>query len=286
MGELVRSFGLLGVRVRLETDDAELAARLDYLAQSSRQDFPVRRELGLDAVRRGRGFDLREDGERVERVPHADAAAERLYARAYAAALAELEDHFALHAGLGSWHGRRFLAVGPSGAGKTTLLVRSLLTGGQVEGDELVYVRGADATALPRRLRVKEPGLARVSELATEIRRMPCLVDAEGKRVWALDPTECGYGWHIRTGPVEAIFYLERSTAAGAEVVSCPRVEMARRVMSQCAPPRSGRRDWIGEIAALLDGARCYILRASTPEAAASAAEAALATWESAMGGE
>lgn len=90
-----------------------------------------------------------------------------------------------LHAALVDSGGVRVAVAGHSGAGKTTLALSLALRGAQLYADEGVFIRGADAVGLPRRIHIK----AGTFDVLPKIKRYHPLHLGYEPPVWALDPT-------------------------------------------------------------------------------------------------
>ncbi len=157
---LERSIQLVACGFLVSTDDASFVERLDRLMPSAVQDHPVTRRHSFHALGGGDRWRVSEDGCAPEIFPDVDQAVDFVNRRLHELALDALADYTKVHAGCGTWHGRRFLVVGDRGAGKTTLMTRLLFEGCGVEGDEMVLLRDGEAVAYPRRFGIPPPHAA------------------------------------------------------------------------------------------------------------------------------
>ncbi len=67
-------------------------------------------------------------------------------------------------------------------------------------------------------------------------------------------------------------FGVARST-----LLPCAKVDMVRRLIALCAPPVSGRRDWLADLCATVDRADTYVLALGDLASAATAIGDAIA---------
>jgi hypothetical protein len=243
------------------TVDGEDAARaLDALPFRAAQDGRATRRHRLDVVREGQGFRIREDGRAHDHLPDAETMERRVQERIQALALADLDGHARLHAGLATSCGQGVLFAGAGRSGKTTLMTRLLYEGFAVQGDDTVVVRDGLAMAVPRRFRVRRGTLTLVPQLSP---RMPSwAVDgpANGYHIVVLDPVELGFAWRIAPVPVDAVFFLAPVHGSPSRSLPCARYQMARQLMAQSSPPAAGTRALIREIATLVERADCHVL--------------------------
>jgi hypothetical protein len=268
---------LLSSEFCIMVDGEDVARTLDTLAFHAAQDGGTTRRHRLEVVREGDGYRIRENGQAGEHVRDPAAAGRSVQERVHALALAALDGHAKLHAGCAAFHGRGVLFVGAGRAGKTTLMTRLLYEGFAVQGDDTVVLRDGRAMAFPRRFRVRRGTLALVPQLSP--RTPPWAIDSppNGYHVLVVDPAELGFAWRIAPIPVDAVFLLEPAHGRPSRVVPCPRYQMARHLMSQSIAPAGGARPWIGEIAALVGKASCYVLELGDLDSAVRAVNEALA---------
>lgn len=261
-------FQLLATEFTIDTDSDDVRRRIREAAPSPRQEIGIlhchtlaaRQVDGEFRIAGGSGGD---DFELT-----AFYAAENLLRRMHRDALAALPDHVRLRAVIGRGAGGSFLIAGPRNSGKTTLALRLLFEGCDVSGDDLVLVADGRAMAFPWRFRVNEPSVA----LLPQLRALPTVVARKGAlaRDWwfPADPTDFGRDWDISPATVGAVFYLEANHGARSRVIETGKLDMARRLLAQATAPPSGRRQWIGDIARMLDGARTCLVELGDPESA------------------
>ena len=201
-----------------------------------------------------------------------------LYRRLHGRAVAALPDHIRIAAACGTQRGCSFLIAGPPGAGKTVLALHLLLDGFAITGDALVLLRGGEAVSFPRKFHLSEESIALLLKLANlewlaETARNPQL-----GRIIGLDPQSFGKPWRISPTPVAAIFSLDPNFgAARSTLLPCAKVDMVRRLIALCAPPVSGRRDWLADLCATVDRADTYVLALGDLASAATAIGDAIA---------
>jgi hypothetical protein len=203
------------------------------------------------------GYRLHEDGQ--EREWHADtrSAAFALFERIQDLALEALPEFTKLHAGCATGGGKRLVAVGPAHSGKSTLMTRLLYEGFAVHCDDIVLLRAGQVLPYPRCLWIRPTTFALIPQLAALASRRP---DGEGGDELPLDPSELGFEWRIEPGPVDAVFFLEPAADGETRLEPCPKYAMASRVMGQSSLPIGGARQWISDIAEMVDRANCYVL--------------------------
>lgn len=186
---------------------------------------------------------------------------DELFRRLFDRALAALSGHIRIGAACGSTAGKSFLIAGPKGAGKTVMALQLLLDGFDITGDALALLRSGEAVAYPRKFVLGEESVALVPALAKSERFASIARNPRAQRIILLDPGEFGKPWRISPARVAAIFYLEPNFGAARSILTpCPKVEMVRRLMPQCAPPASGRRDWLGDLCATVNQADSWVV--------------------------
>ena len=260
---LERSVHLLACEFHVTADTERVLRWLDAVLPSAVQDHPVSRRHRLDVREDAGGYRVREDGE--DRGVHAspEDAAALVERRLHELAFAAFAGCTKIHAGCATWDGRRFLVVGHGRAGKTTLMTRLLVDGFPVEGDEMVLVRDGQVTAYPRRFGIRRRTLRlvpQVGALAPELATVPPPDEPDGYHVLALDPSQLGLRWRIRTGPVDILLLLEGRHAGPTQARSCPDQLMVQSVMAQSDPPSSGPAAWVRDVCALVRGAAKYLV--------------------------
>lgn len=259
---------LLATEFTIDTECDDVRRRLREAAPSPHQAMAILRRHTLAARQLDGEFRISggSDGDDFELT--AFYAAENLLRRMHRDALAALPDHVRLRAAIGRAAGGSFLIAGPRNSGKTTLALRLLFEGCDVSGDDLVLVADGQAIPFPWRFRVNEPSVA----LLPQLRALPVVVARKGAsaRDWwfPVDPTDFGRNWNIAAATVSAVFYLEANHGSRSRVIETGKLDMARRLLAQATAPPSGRGQWIGDIARMLDGARTCLVELGDPESA------------------
>jgi hypothetical protein len=265
---LVRSVRLLACQFEILLDSPLLAGWLDGRLPDAEQDFPVSVRASLTIREAENGYEIQVDGDSPQRAGGLGDAGEAVLALLNRHALAALAGFTKVHAGCAGWRGRRFLVVGAPRTGKSTLIARFLCEGASVEGDELVVLREAWATAYPRRLGLRAGSLALMPQLAAARPEM-----GGGLH---LSPSALGRPWRIAPGPVDAVFVLEPNHGRPTRVEPCPRYLMVQRMMAQSEAPHGGGQQWIQEISATVDRACCHTLYVGQLDGAVAAVQEAL----------
>jgi hypothetical protein len=188
-------------------------------------------------------------------VADALSAADAIYWRMYDFSLDAVSDYTRVHGGCATLHGERIVIVGPERSGKSTLMTRLLYDGFAVHCDDIILIRAGAVLPYPRRFRVRPESLRLLPPLRGLARALP--VD---RRCLAFDPAENGFVWEITEAAADIVLHLEPPTGGPARLEPCARHEMARRVMGQSNLPAGGRVQWMRDVAALVDNARCYVL--------------------------
>jgi hypothetical protein len=265
----VDRFQLLSCAFEIRTNALPLFERLAYIVQRADQSaIAVTARSTIEVLSTGEGYRIRdEEGEDVEL--SLVAAVEAIFQRLHRRALASVPDHIAIHAASLMHEGRLVLLTGPKRAGKTTLALRLLFEGWEVAGDELVLLQGGWAMAFPRRFYVRDTSLSLLPQLQAVAGRPPFVASPTEGTLIAVDPTRFGRPWRIAPAPVSAILHLEPNHGGRTVARACGKVEMARRVMSECTPPASRRPDWIGDLCRTVDGATTAILQVGELDSAA-----------------
>lgn len=243
-------------------EDPRLAATLRYLANGAVQAIPVQHEQRYEV--RGLGpYELHQDGDRVAALTTPDDVLYVLYGRAYGRALEPYLDHgwTQLHGGVVRVGDARVLFVGDKGAGKTTLALRLLFDGHGVEGDELVLTREGLALPLPRNLHVKEGSRALVPELRAHWDAMPRTRTDAGDVIRALDPTQLGLTWELRSGPIDVAVVLERGHGRAPTARPLGALELVQQVLPHAVPASSSRQQLLRGLTRLLGSADGHHLR-------------------------
>jgi len=183
-----------------------------------------------------------------------------LFSRLHDRAIGNMADHTRIHAASGLGSRGMFLLVGEKWAGKTTLAMHLLLHGFDIVGDELVLLQGGTAITFPRRFYLRYTALELLPSLVDSTRGAP-FVNAEIQgRLLAIDPLTLGRPWRIRPAPIQAVIFIEPNHGGASSLVASSKVDMVRRVLAQCTPPESGRRDWLADLCATINRAETMVL--------------------------
>jgi hypothetical protein len=262
---------LLGCEFEIRTNSGAVRDAVSRLTQHARQDVPVVERNVMTVTWTGDEFhiggaDLEDDFELSS-----TAAVETLFQHLHSRAFAMLPHHIRISAASGVHAGGSFLITGPPRAGKTTLAVSLMLEGLDITGDALVLLSAGEALPFPRKFHVREESIARISKLRAIERFACCSSNPQEGRLVALDPLEFGKPWRIAPAAVSTVFYLEPNHGGETTLRRTGKLEMIRRVLPHCAPPSSGRRDWLGELCATIDRADTFVIEFGELAAAVSA---------------
>jgi hypothetical protein len=158
---------LLGVPVRLEADEPELAARLALCYAPARRARVGAAPLGARLERAPPGYRVAVDTRAERSEPDATAAVRALNHELLQALMQRCRAHYFVHAAVVAWHGRALVLPGLSRAGKSTLALALVLEGAGYLSDELLcYTRAGRAEPLPRALKLRDECVAYFPELA------------------------------------------------------------------------------------------------------------------------
>jgi len=105
--------------------------------------------------------------------------------------------------------GARVAFAGGRGTGKSWLAIALLAAGWCFEGDAYVFARREGVVPLPRTLRLHTPLRALPPAWREPIGLAPCLRCDGGEEIRAVDPRIFGNDWTLRSGPLDAILFLE-----------------------------------------------------------------------------
>jgi hypothetical protein len=272
----VETFQILACEIRIETESLEVAERLRYMVQHASQDHEVTDRVVYEIAQGGDDWLLRENGAVVATERSSQIIFEILFKRVHQRSFAALPDDIRIHAASGVHNGGMFLLVGNHHAGKTTLAIALLASGMRIVGDELVVLRNGVAAAYPRKFYPREASFDLIPRLKDVTHTLPRVFLADGPRM-AVDPLTFNSPWHIARQPITAIFYLDPNFGSRTRASPCPKIDMTRLVMEQCAPPGSGRRDWIGDLCAMVNGASAHMLALGDLDSAVTVVRACLA---------
>ncbi len=269
---------LLACEFEVRTNSREVMALLSFVTQRAEQAVPVVERGTVTVTWTGDEFRFEGDGFAADFELSSTSVVDALYHYMHGRAVAALPDHIRIGAACGTRWGRSFLIAGPPSAGKTVLALHLLLDGFAITGDALVLLRGGEAVPLPRKFQLSEESIALLPELANIERFARTARNPQAQRIIGLDPQSFGKRWRISPAPVAAIFYLEPNFgAARSTLLPCAKVDMVRCLIPQCAPPVSGRRDWLSDLCATVDRADTYVIALGDLASAAAAIAKALA---------
>jgi hypothetical protein len=157
---------LLGVPIRLETNDPALRERLascyaPALVASGKNGLAGTLERGPH------GFRVAVEARVVRYEADPVAAVRALNHELLQALMARCRAHYFVHAAVVVWRGRALVLPGLSRAGKSTLALALLLAGARYLSDELLAYTGAGrAEPVPRALKIRDECVAYFPELA------------------------------------------------------------------------------------------------------------------------
>jgi hypothetical protein len=226
-------FQLLPCAVEISIEDPGLMHSMRYLMNAAEQ--PVRPIRTFRYSVAGTGpWEVHEEGDLLERSDHPNDVLGALYRRCHQRAyhLFALGGWTLVHGAVVGVGGERLLIVGDSGTGKSTLALHLLLRGAAVEGDELALVRGGQVIPLPRRFRLKPGTLDVLPELRDLAGSLP-RVEHDGVVVSAFDPTEAGYPWSLRLGPIDALVLAVPNHGADSFVREIAPLDAFPRLLKQ-----------------------------------------------------
>jgi hypothetical protein len=250
---------LLCCEFEIRTNSQHVINRLSYITQRAEQDMPVVHRFTVTITWTGDEFRLSGDGIDDFELS-ATSTLEALYQHLHHCALAAMPDHIRMRAVTGTYAARSFLIAGPARAGKTTLALHLMLGGLDIGGDELVLLRDRMAVAFPRKFYAREDSIGHVPGLRANDRFAVCVSNPREGRVVGLDPLEFGKPWRIAPASVSKIFYIEPNYGARTTLRRCGKVDMIQRILPQCTPPISGRRDWLSDLCATVEGANTFVV--------------------------
>lgn len=255
----IEQIRLLCCEYEIRTNSRDLITRLSGFTPHAEQDMPVVQRRTVIITWTGDEFQISSDGIDDFELSQTGAL-ETLFQHLHRSAIAAMPDYIRLQAVTGNRAERSFLIAGPQRAGKSTLALRLMLGGLDVTGDELVLLRNGMAIAFPRKFRVREDCLGLMPRSGPIDRIAASVGNPQEDRFVALDPQTFGKPWRIEPAAVSTIFYIEPNHGARSALRRSGKVEMARRLLPYCAPPKSGRRDWLGDLCATIDRAETLVI--------------------------
>ena len=259
---------LLGLAVRLETNDPELRERLALCYQ------PVLAATTADGLRgaleRGpHGFRVVVDGRAVRYEADPTAAVRALNHEVLQALMRRCRAHYFVHAAVLDWRGRALVLPGLSRAGKSTLALALVLAGARYLSDELLAFTSAGAAEpVPRALKIRDECVEYFPEFAERFVGM-----GEGRFLpFSALPSDVLAG----PTPIGAIV-VPRWSPAGTDVLTpLSRGEALLALAASSLNFGTHRETSIDWLAELVDEALTFALHWREPRAAARALLVAL----------
>jgi hypothetical protein len=261
---------LLGMAVRLETNDPELRERLavcyaPVLSQDMRSGLRGTLERGPH------GYRVAVDGGAARYESDPVTALRVLNHELLQALMRRSRAHYFVHAAVLVWRARALVLPGLSRAGKSTLALALVLAGAGYLSDELLaFTSAARAEPVPRALKIRDECVGYFPELAGRF-----VGTGEGRFLpFAAMPA----GARVEPAPVGAIVVPRWSPAAEDRPQPLTRGEALLALAASSlnfGTHREASLDWL---AVLVDEAQTFALPWSNPRRAAQALLAAL-TW-------
>jgi hypothetical protein len=256
----VEHIRLLSCEFEIWTNSREIIDRLSLITPRAEQHVAVVGHCTVTVDWTGDEFRIDIDGVNEDFELSVTSALETLYRTLNRRAIAALPDHIRITAAIGIHAGSAFLLVGPERAGKTTMALSLILEDIEITGDQLVLLRDGEALAFPRKFYAREESLARMPRLWLTDKFGDCVRNPQEGRVVALDPLEFGASWRIAPAPVSTILYIEPNFGGRSSLRPSGKLEMVRRVLPHCAPPLSGRNEWLGDLTTTIDRAETFVI--------------------------
>jgi hypothetical protein len=262
----------------LQAADRAVADTIEYLSCTPDIAGPEPRDTVIRLEEFRNRLRISQDGVLIREVLDAHAALEFLHIRLFEYSIGERPKAAVLHAACLRRHGRRLLLAGTKGAGKSTLALHLIHAGYEIEGDEHVFVDGANAVARPRACRVKEASLPHLPATMVEvIVASPCFRDYDGERIFNVDPRAFGPVWRIEEGRVDCVFVLRPNHGAFSSVRPMQPSGLVQFLISETGVRDTDRGGAIAPLAALASSARAFDLSLGDHATAIRCVETALA---------
>lgn len=255
-----RRLQVLSLAVEVRTPAPEVAAAVEFLAQTARQPAAPTQELVFDVTPAGAVYVVAVGDAVIDRSPSPEAVLEVLFAHVQSAVVEMHADHVLVRGAVLRHGSSRALLVGETGCGLTSLAVRLLTTGARFEGDAFALLGADGLTPLPRRLALRPDSRELLAELADGFDDLPCVI-GDGGGMRALDPARAGYDWEIRRGPIDACVAVQANFGGQSRLVAIGETEMVRRIVTRSTPPVSGGHGWLRHVVALVRGTACWELQ-------------------------
>lgn len=155
----------------------------------------------------------------------------------------------------------RALIVGGKGNGKTTLALRMLAEGFEVEGDEHVAIRDGTVLVRPRTLRVKQPSLPLLGDMAAAIEASPAIEDWHDRLIYSVEPSAWGKPWRIAAGPAHLVIFLEANHGGSSILTDIGRDTAFQRLMDASYLPAEAAGGALALLRTAAVKARCVKLQ-------------------------
>jgi len=267
-------YQVLGCRVVVSTDVAEIAARVRDVAVAPQEDLEPAGEIAVEILRGDDGcFEIHAGGGVRDRSCEVDAVIAQLEAVITRAAVERMGEWTRLHAGCVVVGGARILVSGDKGAGKTTTLLKLLLRGQEVLCDENVLLRGGDVLPVPRKFHLRDGTIALMKEFAPVAATLRKYHVQQLAPFHFFDPTDLGHGWRLSRGPVDAVLIIEPNRGGRSTIAPLAKTDLVLRLLLQ-APDLDDRASrQIREISSFVAGARPLLLRLGDLDEAVDALE-------------
>ena len=160
-----------------------------------------------------------------------------------------------------STSGRRVAFVGTTRSGKTSLAITLMSAGWTFEGDERLFVRPDGVVAHPRTLRLTGSLIRRQPQFAALVDGAPSLDLLHGEVVFALDPRRLASDWRIGAGPLDAVVFLDGTTARLCSIRRIALEEAFGRALALCTVAGGIRAHGMGLLRASLARASLFHLQ-------------------------
>lgn len=256
----------LSRRITLVTADADVLQAIRYLECDPEILQPRPDETTISIERHRAYYRILQDGELLREQMTAKGVTETLHAHLLVLSFADYATAPIIHAASLRRGGRRLLLVGQKAAGKTTLVLSLIQAGYEVEGDENVFVTPNGVVARPRGLRVKQSAAALVPGLTQVLAAAPYYQDAQGQRIYNVDPRQAGaVSWRIEQGPVAAVFILHPNHGGYSSLRSVSTLQLMRDVIAECGLSITDRGKAISTLTKLFGTSKGFDLSLGDP---------------------
>jgi hypothetical protein len=227
-------FQVLWHEVQVEACDETMLDHLALISHRAQHSFRPLAKVTI-SVRgsRSAGFSVFDAGDLLAAVATCEEVVDIVFTRIHrrAAELASLLGWLRVHGAVVGTDDGRVTLIGPSGSGKTTISMDLLSRGARVEADESFVVRGGEVIPVARRLHV-QPG---TRDLLIDCSWLGDAPEFGPEHVRIVDPTEHGFDWTIRRGPVGHVVVLRR-TEGPTTLEALPFERVLQEVIGQALP--------------------------------------------------